>query len=134
LIIHAGDITQLNVINELEKIAPVIAVHGNMDPPDVKRKLPELNTIEFHGKKIGIIHDPDTLYGMDKMKRIAKENDLNILAFGHAHKPFIKHVDNVLFINPGSLNDPLPPILMKPTVGLLIITENKVEPLIIKVE
>ncbi|WP_455278074.1 metallophosphoesterase family protein [[Eubacterium] cellulosolvens] len=134
LIIHAGDITQLDVINELEQIAPVLAVHGNMDPSDVKTKLPEFNSIELHGRKIGVIHNPNAIYGMNEMKRIAKENDLNILVFGHTHKQFIKNEDNVLFINPGSVNDPLPPILMKPTVGLLIITEEKVEPIIIKVE
>ncbi|OGD53417.1 hypothetical protein A3K80_05340 [Candidatus Bathyarchaeota archaeon RBG_13_38_9] len=134
LIIHAGDIIQISVINELEQIAPVLAVHGNMDPPDVKTKLPEFNSIEFRGRKTGIIHNPDALYGMDKMKRIAKEKDLNILVFGHTHKQFIKNENNVLFINPGSVNDPLPKLLMKATVGLLIITEEKVTPLIVKIE
>jgi putative phosphoesterase len=134
LIIHAGDLIQMDVIKELEQIAPVLAVHGNMDPSNVKTELPEFNSIEFHGRKIGVIHNPDSLYGMNKMKKIAKENNLDILVFGHTHKQFIKNEDNVLFINPGSVNDPLPPILMKPTVGLLIITENTVEPLIIKTD
>lgn len=134
LIIHAGDLIQMDVIKELEQIAPVLAVHGNMDPSNVKTELPEFNSIEFHGRKIGVIHNPDALYGMNKMKRIAKENDLDILVFGHTHKQFIKNEDNVLFINPGSVNDPLPPILMKPSVGLLMITEQTVEPLIIKTD
>jgi putative phosphoesterase len=134
LIIHAGDLIQMDVVKELEQTAPVLAVHGNMDPSNVKIELPEFNSIEFHGRKIGVIHNPDSLYGMNKMKKIAKENNLDILVFGHTHKQFIKNEDKVLFINPGSVNDPLPPILMKPTVGLLIITENTVEPLIIKTE
>jgi len=134
LIIHAGDLTQMDVIKELEQTAPVLAVHGNMDPHDVKAELPEFDTVKIHGRKIGVIHNPAALWGMNEMKRIAKENNLDILVFGHTHKQFVKLEDNVLFINPGSVNDPLPPVLVKPTVGLIIITEEKIEPLIIKVD
>jgi putative phosphoesterase len=134
LIIHAGDLTQIDVIKELEQIAPVIAVHGNMDPSDVKAELPEFDSVEFHGRKIGVIHNPTALWGMSEMRRIAKENNLDILVFGHTHKQFVKLEDNILFINPGSVNDPLPPVLVKPTVGLIVITEEKIEPLIIKVD
>jgi putative phosphoesterase len=134
LIIHTGDLTHISVVKELENIAPVLAVHGNMDPHDVKAELPEFDTIEIHDRKIGVIHNPAALWGMNEMKRIAKENNLDILVFGHTHKHFIKWEDNVLFINPGSINDPLPPVLVKSTVGLLIITEEKIEPLIINIE
>ena len=43
-IIHAGDLVEMSVIDDLEQIAPVLAVHGNMDSLDVKNALPELNS------------------------------------------------------------------------------------------
>jgi len=70
---------------------------------------------------------------MDEMKRLAKEKGLNVLVFGHTHRQSVRWDDDVLFMNPGSATDPLPPMLVKPTVGLLLITEEKVEPLIVRV-
>lgn len=133
LIIHAGDITQMSVIKELEKIAPVVAVHGNMDPYEVKSELPEMNSVEIYGWKIGVIHDPSALLGMDEMRRLAKKNGFNVLVFGHTHKQFLKWEDDILFINPGSPTNPLPPIFVKPTVGLLLVGEKSIKPFIIKV-
>ena len=133
MIIHAGDITQMDVVKELEKIAPVLSVHGNMDPYEVRNELPKINSVEVSVWKIGVIHDPGALWGMGEMKRIAKEKELNVLVFGHTHKQFLKWEDDVLFINPGSPTNPLPPILVKPTVGLLLIKEESVKPLIVRV-
>lgn len=133
LIIHAGDLTQIEVVKELEKIAPVVAVHGNMDGHDVRARLPEFNSVEIYGWKIGVMHDPGALWGMGEMKNVAKENGLDVLVFGHTHRQSLKWEDSVLFINPGSPTDPLPPMLVKPTVALLLVTEEKVEPFIVKV-
>ncbi|MCK5587929.1 MAG: metallophosphoesterase family protein, partial [Candidatus Lokiarchaeota archaeon] len=51
LIIHAGDLVSLTVIGELDKIAPVLAVHGNMDSIGVATQLPEINETEILGHK-----------------------------------------------------------------------------------
>ncbi|MBO3754907.1 MAG: metallophosphoesterase family protein, partial [Candidatus Brockarchaeota archaeon] len=83
--------------NDLEKLAPVLAVHGNMDPYEVKAKLPEMDVVEFYGWRIGVVHDPGALWGMGEMRRIAEENRLNILVFGHTHRHFVKWEDDVLF-------------------------------------
>jgi hypothetical protein len=42
-ILHAGDLTQLSVIDELQQLAPVVAVSGNMDGGDVRKRLPRMN-------------------------------------------------------------------------------------------
>lgn len=133
LIIHAGDLTHMKVIEELEAFAPVLAVHGNMDPPDVKAKLPEIGFTEVHGWRVGVIHDAGVLWGMAAMKRIAEDNHLNVLVSGHIHRPFMKWDGGVLFINPGSPTNPLPPIITKPTIGLLLLARENVEPFIIRV-
>lgn len=67
------------------------------------------------------------------MKRIAKENSFDVLIYGHTHRPPVKCMDVVLFINPGSPTNPLPPFITKPSVALLKIEEEKIEPQIIKV-
>ena len=133
LIIHAGDLVTLEVIDRLEKIAPILAVHGNMDPSDVREKLPKINSVEAYDFKIGVYHDPGALLGTSKMKRIAEEKGFDVLIYGHTHRPSVKHMDNVLFINPGSPTNPLPPFITRPSVALLKIDKGKIEPQIIKI-
>ena len=58
-IIHAGDLVELAVVDELEQIAPVLAVHGNMDGIEVTSALPRLNSLKVFDWKIGVMHDPD---------------------------------------------------------------------------
>jgi hypothetical protein len=53
------------------------------------------------------------------MKKIAKENNFDILIFGHSHRQFLMEEDGRIFINPGSPTHPLPPFLVKSSVALL---------------
>lgn len=131
LILHAGDLVCLKVIEDLEKIAPVVAVHGNMDPPEVRAKLPEINSIRILNWKIGVVHDAGALWGKREMRRIAKENEFDVLVFGHTHRPYLE-TKPVIFINPGSPTRPVPPFFVKPSVGLLRVAEGGVEPSIVE--
>jgi hypothetical protein len=132
LIIHAGDIVELKVLKELEKLAPVVAVHGNMDFDEVVNSLPEINSIEVLGRRIGVVHDAG-IFGTEKMKRIARENNFDILVFGHTHKQFLMEDEGKIFINPGSPTNPLPPFLVKPSVALLRITKEKCKVVFIEI-
>ncbi|HEY9753572.1 MAG TPA: metallophosphoesterase family protein, partial [Oculatellaceae cyanobacterium] len=89
-IIHAGDLVRLAVIDELEQLAPVLAVHGNMDGPEVSGALPKLNSLKVLDWKIGVMHDPSTIFGMGKMREIAKQNAFNVFVYGHTHNSSIK--------------------------------------------
>jgi len=129
-IIHAGDLVELSVIDELEQVAPVLAVHGNMDSPEVNNILPELNSLKIFDWKIGVLHDPNALLGSDKMIYLAKENNFNVFVYGHTHASRIKWESEILCINPGSPTDPAS-ILNKPSVGLLKITKDRITPEII---
>ncbi|NIR86702.1 metallophosphoesterase family protein [Candidatus Bathyarchaeota archaeon] len=133
LIIHAGDLIQLSVLDDLESLAPVVAVCGNMDQYDVKERLSNLDSVRVYNWKIGVIHDAGALWGTRKMKRIAKQNSFDALVFGHTHRPALKLENSVFFINPGSPTNPLPPFLVKPTIALLRITKEKIEPEIIQI-
>lgn len=132
-IIHAGDLVDLSVIDELEQLAPVLAVYGNMDGPEIRGKLPKTNSVKVSDWKIGVMHNPGALFGMGKMREIVKQNSFNVLVYGHTHNPSIKWEGKTLFINPGSPTNPLPPFITKPTVALLRITKEKIIPEIIRI-
>lgn len=128
LILHAGDIESLDVIEKLEKIAPVTAVHGNCDP---NLGLNDFEILSIDNLKIGLTHgivypkgDEQQLYYK------AKELDVDILISGHTHQAMIKQIDDILLLNPGS---PTQPRLTDPTVMLLEINDSKVDAKIIKV-
>ncbi len=128
--IHAGDIVELAVIDELEKKAPVVAVRGNMDGIEVAGALPRLNSMKIFDWKIGVTHDQNILYGFNKMNETAQANGFNVFVYGHTHVADIRWEDKILFINPGSPTDPPSPMI-KPSVALLKITNETIIPQII---
>ena len=130
LILHAGDLTSTKVIDELEKIAPTIAIQGNMDRA-AGIMLPNAKVIEAEGLKIGIAHGEvypraDT----QQLLYLAKQLDADILVTGHSHQPKIEQIDGVLLLNPGS---PVVPRLADRTVMLLEINKKEVDVEIIKI-
>lgn len=130
LIIHAGDLTSLEVIDKLETIAPVVAVQGNMDRAN-GIELPKAKILEVEGLRIGIAHGEvypraDT----QQLVYLAKELSSDILVTGHSHQPKIEKKDGVLLINPGS---PIVPRLADRTVMLLEINNKEVDVEIIKI-
>ncbi len=131
LIVHAGDLTRLSVKEELEQMAPVIAVHGNMDTKHVREKLPMMNSIEIDGWKIGVTHSLGFFFRTGKYRKITKQG-FHVLVSGHTHRPSIKHRNGMLLINPGSPTNPIPPFLTKPSVALLKIAKREIEPMIVK--
>jgi putative phosphoesterase len=129
-IIHAGDLVELTVIDELEQIAPVLAVQGNMDSQIVCSALPKLNSLKIFDWKIGVMHNPDILSGSGKMLEIAKQEGYNVFVYGYTHSPRVKWEGEILCINPGSPTDPAS-FLNKPSVGLLKLTRKTITPQII---
>ena len=130
LIIHAGDLTSPKVIEELETIAPVMAVQGNMDRVN-GIDLPRAKVIEIESLKIGVIHGEvypraDT----DQLLYLAKELGVDILVSGHSHQPKIEQKDGILLLNPGS---PIVPRLADRTVMLLEINDSAVDVEIVKI-
>ncbi len=131
-IIHAGDLVELKVIDELEQIAPVLAVHGNMDVPEVKDALPKLDSLKIYDWKIGVMHDPNVLSDTKEMREIAKQNAFNVFVYGHTHNSSIKWEDEALYINPGSPTNPSS-FVNKCSVALLRITKSEIKPEIIHI-
>jgi putative phosphoesterase len=89
-IVHAGDLVQLSVIDELERLAPVLVVSGNMDGPGIRGKLPKLDSFKVFDWRIGVMHNPRALFGMGKMREIAKTNGFDVLVYGHTHSSNVR--------------------------------------------
>ena len=106
LILHAGDITSMDVIEELSAIAPIEAVAGNMDGWDIAGKLPESRVIEAAGFKIGLAHGGGSVADIeDRVIRRFEQDGVDCIVFGHSHKALVKWVGRVLLVNPGSPTD-----------------------------
>ena len=117
LILHAGDIGDLSVLDLLGKIAPVIAVHGNDEPEYVKKELPYQQIVAINGLRILLWHshypDPEEekskrkgAWG-PKLERIAVRGckvNAKIVVYGHTHVPMIYRQGDMLLINPGALS------------------------------
>jgi len=132
-IVHAGDLVELSVVDDLEQLAPVLVVYGNMDGPEVRGKLQKLNSFKVFNWKIGVTHDPGTRFGIGKAREIAKANGFDVMIYGHTHSSSIKWDRDILFINPGSPTNPLPSFISKPSVALLKVTKEKIVPEIIQI-
>jgi putative phosphoesterase len=104
LIIHAGDLSVLRVIAEMETIAPVVAVQGNIEEDEVVRKLPIKREIVVGHCRIGIVH---ILGDAHNRERIARQEFPNVqcVVFGHSHIPLNEEHDGLLLFNPGSATD-----------------------------
>jgi len=105
LIIHAGDIVEMSVLDQLGKIAETRAVRGNMDNLEVKKKLPETILLDVEGKKIGVVHGHGPGFKALESAREAFKTAPDIIIFGHSHDPVNKVVGGTLFFNPGSPTD-----------------------------
>jgi len=134
LIIHAGDLTTIEVVEQLSEKAKVIAVHGNMDSKQVCLKFPSLASLNICGWKIGVVHDAGVLFRKMRTRSLARKHGFNVLVYGHIHHAKFYWEKDILYINPGSPTFPLPPFFTKPTVALLKLNRKKIEPRIVRLK
>jgi putative phosphoesterase len=115
-ILHLGDVGSPSILKDLEKIAPVTAVRGNVDRTGPCGKLPETEVALVEGRYIYMLHDLSTLHLDPAAGKFAA------VLFGHSHVPNFYRRKGVLYFNPGSCG---PRRFELPvTVGLLTIDEE----------
>jgi putative phosphoesterase len=95
-ILHAGDVGDGAVLDELARIAPLAAVRGNMDYGTWSNSLPVQEMVEIDGISFYLLHD---LYQLDLEP---SESGIQVVVSGHTHQPEIFRKDGVIYINPGS--------------------------------
>ncbi len=105
MILHAGDVCTAAVLDEFAQYAPVCAVVGNNDGPDVAAwgALPGLET-ELAGLRLAMIHDSGPAIGRLRRMRAAFP-DADLVVFGHSHIPLDARDGGFRIFNPGSPTD-----------------------------
>jgi hypothetical protein len=101
-IIHAGDISTLEVLQALERIGPPLhAVHGNVDGEPLRQRLPASRQLELAGWRVGVVHDAGPASGrLERLRKLFPEADAVI--FGHTHLPQRERRGEFQIFNPGS--------------------------------
>lgn len=107
MVLHAGDLVTPAVLDKLRTVCQdVRAVWGNMDPQEVRNNLPEKQIIEIGKFKIAMMHGfghPNRL--IELMSKTFKDDQVNLVIFGHSHTPTKETKDGILYFNPGSPTD-----------------------------
>ena len=116
-ILHAGDVGEPEILIELEAIAPVTAVYGNTDGPELQGRLPRVAELELDGFVVVVTHGDQfghpTPTGLHKAFPRAE-----IIVYGHTHKPLLELVDRtVTVMNPGGAGHPR--FGIPPSVGIM---------------
>jgi putative phosphoesterase len=128
IIFHAGDFVSWETFKELESLATLHAVCGNMDHPKIKDCLDKKKLVSLQGKRIGslrslqvgslrslqvgslrslqvgIYHGSGSPFGLGKRVYQEFEKKPHLIIFGHSHIPYNKKKENTLLFNPGSLS------------------------------
>jgi putative phosphoesterase len=102
LIVHAGDFSAPEVLDEIESLGPpLVAVHGNVDAPEVVRRLPARVEVELAGMSLAVTHDAGPSRG--RIERLRREFPrADAVVFGHSHMPLHEQGGDFQIFNPGS--------------------------------
>jgi putative phosphoesterase len=135
LILHGGDIFSLSVLNELERIAPVLAAVGDDDPTFTANdsRVKDKHTINVDGVTIWLMHQKPK-----SLPRVSKEipwldEPPDVIVFGHTHQATVENHQGVLQVNPGSPTFPGYRLALG-TVALLTVNSGKAEAKIIQLQ
>jgi hypothetical protein len=128
LIVHCGDMIDAMAIPLFEAIAPLEAVAGNNDPPELVRRFGHRKILQFGAVRIGVTHGHEGA-GRSTMARAQNAfagERVNAILFGHSHVPHCDRHGGVLLFNPGSPTDKR----RQPnySYGILRISQNQLEP------
>jgi putative phosphoesterase len=122
LILHAGDVVELSVLRDLERFAPLKAVHGNMDPFDITERFPESLELNYEGFRICMTHGSGPGFGLkDRILKRFQALNPDIIIYGHSHDFNEDTKDGVLRLNPGAVSSSKG----KRSIALLTLEENQ---------
>lgn len=121
LILHAGDVGDDDILDELETIAPVYAVRGNTDRIDNPR-LPESRELLINGSlRVHVSHGHEV--GAKPITLVAAYGDADMIVYGHTHRELITETDGTLVVNPGAAGARRFDLM--PCVAIMTITDGR---------
>ncbi len=125
-IIHAGDIGDPRILDDLSRIAPVTAVRGNVDREAWAMNLPDTDVLEVAGILIYVLHD------LQQLDVKPEAGGFAAVISGHSHEPKQETRHGVLYFNPGSAG---PRRFRLPvSVGELLVESGKLQSKLIELE
>ncbi len=121
LIIHAGDFDTMQVLDELETIAPLAGVRGNMDHCAWASGIPDSRVINVGGISIYVLHNLH-YFRNGAIENGQEDRQIDIIVFGHTHQPHYKKQNGLVLLNPGAaghrrLDYPISMALLKIQAG-----------------
>ncbi len=120
LIIHAGDFTGKRLVDDLRKLGRLRGVYGNIDGPEVRRELPEIDTVEAGSFKIGVNHPAEGGPPTTIEQRIRRKfQNVQAIVHGHSHRTKNEMKEGILWFNPGSATGKFP--ALKKSYGILTV-------------
>jgi len=122
-VIHAGDFFAAEVLEELRALCPVVhAVHGNVDEPALRERLPETLALTVGGRSLALVHDAGAAKG--RLARLRRRfPDADAVVFGHSHLPLHEQGEGFQIFNPGSPTERRR--APRASMGLLICSQNE---------
>jgi putative phosphoesterase len=116
-ILHAGDIGSVELLEELETIAPVTAVYGNTDGFDLRSRVPAVVETQIEGLDFVLTHG-DQLGSPTPEGLVAAYPSAEVIIYGHTHKPLLTVIDRVVTVmNPGGAGQRR--FNLPPSVGIM---------------
>jgi putative phosphoesterase len=124
-ILHAGDVGELEILAQLRRIAPVVAVRGNTDSGAMAAALPETLAGDLDGLPFRMVHRREDVD--PSWTSIAR-----LIVFGHSHRPELEWRGACLWLNPGACG---PRRFSYPlTLAILTVSDGRLVPEILAVE
>jgi len=119
VILHAGDVGALSVLRDLEGLAPVHAVCGNIDGQAFG--LPAQLSLSFGGVSFHVSHGHEL--GTPTPEALAQRYRADVVIYGHTHKPLTRQIGSTLVVNPGAAGPRR--FSLQPSVALVSIDQSK---------
>lgn len=116
-IVHAGDIGAIDFYNEIMACASTYCVAGNCDNAYNEQYFGTRQTLPLQKIKLGLIHGHQGTgeTPVERLQKIFRYDNVDVVVFGHTHEPFNEVIDGVLYFNPGSCSAKEE----KPSLGIL---------------
>jgi putative phosphoesterase len=131
-ILHAGDIGDAGIIEELARIAPVTTVRGNNDRTGPESLFPEEIEVELDGWNFFLTHEVKVPKGPDDPSmEIYRKAGADVVVFGHSHIALQLQIGTVLFFNPGAAGKRRFKVV--PSIGILKLNRESVHGTIIPI-
>lgn len=100
-ILHGGDVGSSNILRDLEALAPVTAVYGNVDGPDLRARLSQVAELQLDGFDVVVTHG-DQFGSPTPLVLHRAFPRAEIIVYGHTHRPLLELVEKtVTVMNPG---------------------------------